>query len=258
MHIKHIHNMIEKLSKCADAEVEKGIEQLDTKEMGEVAEILKELTEAEYYATITKAMGESEYGEDYDEYGPMEEGRRGYRGQPRSESGRFISRNDGRRNNRGRGGRRGYEEPMHYTMTPEMYHMYPPEYWRDMDREDMGRMYYSGSSQGQSSGMSGGQSGSIQGGNTRSYQGGRQSEGGNYSSRMQDGGRDEREGRSGQSRRSYMESKEMGSDKQSKMKELENYTKELAEDVTEMISGASPEEKNLLKTKMQTLIQKIS
>jgi hypothetical protein len=75
---------------------------------------------------------------------------------------------------------------------------------------------------------------------------------------MQDGGRDEREGRSGQSRRSYMESKEMGSDKQSKMKELENYTKELAEDVTEMISGASAEEKNLLKTKMQTLIQKIN
>lgn len=228
--------MIEKLSKCADAEVEKGVEQLDTKEMGEVAEILKELAEAEYYATITKAMGESEYGEEYDEYGPMEEGRRGYRGQPRSGSGRFISRNDGRRNNRGRGGRRGYEEPMYYTMTPEMYREYSPEYWRDMDREDMGRMYYSGGSQGQSSGMSGG----------------------NYSSRMQDGGRDEREGRSGQSRRSYMESKEMGSDKQSKMKELENYTKELAEDVTEMISGASAEEKNLLKTKMQTLIQKIS
>ena len=46
-------------------------------------------------------------------------------------------------------------------------------------------------------------------------------------------------------------------DKQAKMRELENYAKELTEDVVDMVADMSAEEKNLLKTKMQTLIQKI-
>lgn len=49
----------------------------------------------------------------------------------------------------------------------------------------------------------------------------------------------------------------MNKDKGEKMKELENYMKELSTDVTEMISDASPEEKSMLKSKMQTLLQKI-
>ena len=49
MHIKHIHDMIEKLSECAKVELDKGIEQIDAKELGEVAEIIKELAEAEFY-----------------------------------------------------------------------------------------------------------------------------------------------------------------------------------------------------------------
>lgn len=243
MHIERIHEMIEKLTKCAEMELEKGVENIDAKEMGEVTDMIKDLCEAEYYAKISKAMDEAEYGEDYDEYGPMEEGRRGYTSQPRSKtSGRFMRRGDGRRNN---GGRRGYEEPMYYRMTPEMYHDYNAEELRDMDREQ-GRMYYSGSS----GSMSGNSSGSQ--GSGRSYYNGDSSN-----------QRDSREGRSGQSRRNYMETKEMNKgntpgEKQAKMKELENYTKELAEDVTEMISDASPEEKQMLKTKMQTLIQKIN
>ena len=89
-------------------------------------------------------------------------------------------------------------------------------------------------------------------GGSRGYSDGR--EGGQYSSRMQ---RDSREGRSGQMRRGYMEAKEEGKDKAEKMKELENYMKSLAEDVTEMVEGASQEEKTMLKTKMQTLMSKI-
>ena len=115
--------------------------------------------------------------------------------------------------------RMGYEEPM--RMMPEMNREHDAEYYRDMDKMD-GRMYYSGSGS----------------------QGGSQ-------------GRDSREGRSGQMRRSYMESKENGKDKGEKMKELENYMKELSTDVTEMISDASPEEKTMLKQKMQMLMQKI-
>ena len=71
------------------------------------------------------------------------------------------------------------------------------------------------------------------------------------------------EGRSGRSRRMYMESKMMHNsnnpdDKQAKLRDLENYLGELQGDVTEMISGASAEEKAMLKTKMQMLMQKIN
>lgn len=213
MHIKNIHCMIEKLSELAKCELEKGIENVDTKEMGEVAEIIKELSEAEYYAKISKAMDESEYGKDYDEHGAYDEPRY-YRGQPRDSRGRYMS-------------RRGYE------MTPEMYHMCPAEHYRDMDREH-GRMYYT-------------EGGSNMGSNSMS----------SNSSRMySEMGRDRREGRSGQSRRTYMESKEMGKEKGEKMKNLEEYMKELSSDVTEMIHDASPEEKSMLKQKMQVLMQK--
>lgn len=270
---KPIKKMCEKLMDAVNYELDKGVENIDTKELGEAIDMIKDLYEAKkemyeacYYKQIMEAMEEHDF-EDEEEI--MDEGRRGYRGQPRSESGRFMSRGDGRRSNRGRGGRRGYEEPMYYTMTPEMYREHEPEYWRDMDREDMGRMYYSGSgssggsssggrsgesssggqggmSGGQSSGGSQGGSGGSQGGGSRGY-----SEGGSQSSR------DSREGRSGQMRRGYMEAKEQGKDKQEKMKELENYMKELSSDVTEMIGDASPEEKSMLKQKMQVLMQKI-
>ena len=231
MHIKNIHCMIEKLSEVAKCELEKGIENVDTKEMGEVAEIIKELSEAEYYAKISKAMDESEYGKDYDEHGAYDEPRF-YRGQPRDSRGRYMSRRS-------------------YQMTPEMYNMYPAEYYRDMDREH-GRMYYSdgGSNMGGSS-MGGNTGGSMGGGSSRGYEESYGNRSGNQ------GGRDRREGRSGMSRRSYMESKEMNKDKSEKMKELEEYTKSLMEDVTDMVSGMSIEEKNLLRTKLQTLAQKV-
>ena len=258
---KPIKKMCEKLMDAVNYELDKGIENIDTKELGEAIDMIKDLYEAKkemyeacYYKQIMEAMEEHDF-EDEEEI--MDEGRRGYRGQPRSQSGRFMSRGDGRRSNRGRGGRRGYEETMGYMMTPEMYREYDAEELRDMDRE-MGRMYYSGggsssggSSGGSHSGNMGGGSSSGMSGSSRGYS---ESEGGQYSSRMQ---RDSREGRSGQSRRGYMEAKEQGKDKQAKMKELEEYMKELSTDVTEMIGDASPEEKSMLKTKMQTLLQKI-
>ena len=45
--------------------------------------------------------------------------------------------------------------------------------------------------------------------------------------------RDAREGRSGRSRKSYIESKEMHQDKEMQMKELEKYMQELTHDITE-------------------------
>lgn len=222
MHIKRIHEMMEKLTKCAEMELEKGVENVDTKEMGEVVDIIKDLAEAEYYSKITKAMDEAEYGEDYDYMGAYEDDmRKGYRGQPRDSRGRYMSR---------RGGRRmGYEEPNYY-LPLDVYKDYSAEELRDMDRH-IGKMYYTDGMNSENTSHN-----SANGGNMR----------------------DSREGRSGMSRRSYMESKEMGKDKQEKMKELENYMKELSSDVTEMIVDASPEEKAMLKNKMQVLMQKIS
>ena len=283
---KPIVKMCEKLMDAVTHEVDKGIEHVDTEEMKEAIDMIKDLYEAKeklvkacYYKQIMEAMEESEYGEDYDEEGPLDEGRMYYRGQPRSQSGRFMSRGDGRRNNRGRGSRsrRSYEEmyPMTYPMTPEMYHM-PMDEWnwdRDMDREGMGRMYYSGgsgsyggsgSSGNQGSSMSGSQGGSSSGtsgssSGTRGYSEG-YSDG--YSEGRSEGQRnnqrDRREGRSGQSRRSYMESKEMGKEKGEKMKNLEEYMRDLGSDLSELIQEASPEEKTMMKSKMSAIMSKIN
>ena len=55
--------------------------------------------------------------------------------------------------------------------------------------------------------------------------------------------RDSREGRSPITRRMYMESKELHKDKDTKIRELDKYMKELSEDLVEMIDDASPEER---------------
>ncbi len=69
--------------------------------------------------------------------------------------------------------------------------------------------------------------------------------------------RDYREGRSGTSRRMYMESKEMHEGKEKQMVELEKYMRELSEDVMDMINDSTPEEKQVLSQKLTTLAEKI-
>jgi hypothetical protein len=224
--------MVEKLSEFAKCELDKGIEQVDTKEMGEVAEIIKELSEAEYYAKISKAMDEAEYGEDYDYMGAYDEhSRKGYRGQRRDSRGRYMS-------------RRGYETPMMMYDDMDYESM---EHMRDMDRP-YGRMGYAGS-------------GSY-GGHSSSGMNSGQSNMGNSGSSSSGGNRGNSESRYDRARRGYEETKEMhksnsSEDKQHKIKSLEEYMKELSEDVTSMIEGMSPEEKTLAKTKLQSLAQKI-
>ena len=67
------------------------------------------------------------------------------------------------------------------------------------------------------------------------------------------------DGRSGNSRRMYMEGKQyhMGDEQQS-MKELEHYMKDLSDDLIEMVKESTPEEKQVLSTKLQTLATKIN
>lgn len=234
-----LHEMLEKIEETMAEQLNKGIDNVDTKEFGDVADIYKDLMcakkdylEACYYKKVVEAMDdhdpEDEKSEDYEDF----DMRRYYRGQPRSKtSGRFMRRGDSRRN-----------YTPYYHMTPEMYREHEPEYYRDMDRSN-GRMYYT-ESRSSNTGME------NSGGNSRGYPES------NYNSR------DGREGRSGQSRRTYMEIKELhkgntAEEKQRKMKELEKYMSELGTDITEMISDASNEEKTLLKNKLQVLAQKV-
>lgn len=164
------------------------LDQVDTKELGEAIDMIKDLEEAIYYCTITKAMTEKE----------------------------------------------GKEKEHHHYYTERVYPEYMPKYYpyyRDMDR-DTGRMYYDGN------------------GSSRGYDEVMTS----YPSTMM---RDAREGRSGRSRKSYMESKEMHQGKEMQMKELEKYMQELTHDIIEMVSDASPEEKAMLQQKVSMLATKI-
>lgn len=223
---KPIKKMCEKLMDSVNHELDKGVENVDAKELGEVIDMIKDLYEAKkemyeacYYKQIMEAMEEYDF-ENEEEI--MDDGRRGYRGQPRDSRGRYM--------------RRGYDEMMGYM--PEMY--------RDMDRDSMGRMYYTRStsesgSQGQSNG------GSSMGSSNSSSMG--------YSDGMM---RDNREGRSGQSRRSYLETKEMHKgnseeDKMAKKRELDKWMNDIGSDVKELVHDMTPEEKTMAKTKLTNL-----
>lgn len=69
--------------------------------------------------------------------------------------------------------------------------------------------------------------------------------------------RDEREGRSGEVRRLYMEGKESNHSSEMAMKELEHYMQELTGDIMEMIEDTSPEERQFLSKKIATLATKV-
>lgn len=214
MHIERIHKMIECLTEKALGELDKGVENVNTEEMGKAVDMIKDLCEAEYKAVIVKSMKKAdEEEEEYNkellrtlkaEYGE-EGGRRYYDEYRYKTTGRYAP--------KGKGtfvGRRGYEEPPYYHSYPE----------RDMDRE-YGRMYYTEPT----------------------------------STHTAESGYD-------RAKRNYTETKEMHKnntpeDKEHKMKSLDSYTKELASDITGMVADMSAEEKNLLRTKLSTLVSKI-
>ena len=180
------------MQECLLAKIEAymaDLEQADTQELGEAFDMVKDLSEAIYYSTITTAM----------------------------------------------------EEPTHNEADPAM------AYYRDMDRYN-GRMYYSGNNYGSSGGISRNFSNDSSQNDWHSS---------SYYSPNHSNSRDMREGRSPISRKNYMESKEMGHDKTVQVKELEKYISELTTDITEMIEGASQEEKQLLQRTISTLATKI-
>ena len=186
--------MKETLMNCIQGQLG-DLSSVDSKELGEAIDMIKDLSEAIYYCTITKSMEESE--------------------------------------------EKGKRSEMYYPM---------PIYYRDMDR-DMGRMYYDASDRGNN----------ARGGGSRGYTDY------NYNSGSNNGSsrnypielRDYREGQSPLTRKTYMERKMHGGDKGAQMQELEKYMQELTHDLTEMVEGSSPEEKQMLQKKLSVLATKI-
>ena len=292
--LKTIKSISETMENAIKSEIDKGLDKINTHELYEASDILKDASEIKlncvksmYYMQIMEAMEKEEKEEKEEDkymlqrmkedYGE-EEGQR-YYNEYRYANGRYAP--------KGRGRRRRYTEPRYLT-APEVMPVVEPmvepvAYYRDMDRETMNKMYYGmgGSSGGSGSRGYSDMRGESNRSNVRSYEDG-YSEGNTrgfedgYSKGDSDGynrgfsegrrssgnnTRDYREGRSGRNRRTYIEAKETKDNspesKQMKMKELERYTNELSSDITEMIGDASPEEKNLLKNKLQNLTQKI-
>lgn len=220
-----MHKFAKQIMECVKTKVEAmGIDNVEGQNLEELkvwSEIAKNIVCYDKDYKIVEAMEESENEDNMRAIEMYEDypERRYYDNYRYKTSGRFAP--------KGKGSympRRGYDEPPYYRMNPDMYREHEPEYYRDLDRSE-GRLYYTEPITTEKT-------------------------------------HDAREGRSGMSRRSYMETKEMHKantpeDKQHKMKELEKYMGELSGDITEMIADASAEEKSLLKTKLQTLVQKI-
>lgn len=211
MDIMRMHDMIEKLSECAKCEIDKGIENIDPCEMGQVTDMMKDLAEAMYYRTLMKAMEESSADETMEMFERLGDGRRFYDNY-RYSNGRFAP--------KGRGTRRGYDEPPYFHMTPEMYR--GMEHDRDIDR-NYGRMYYT---EPATSGMN-----------------------------MTESGYDKAKRHYTETKE--MHKANTAEDKEHKMKSLENYMKELSGDITELLTDMTAEERTMLKSKLSTLVSKM-
>ena len=206
--MKQLEYMKENLMSCVMGQMG-DLQNVDAKELGEAIDLIKDLSEAIYYCTITEAMN-------------------------------------------GEGKHKEPQREMHYYTE----HIKEPYMMRDYDRP-YGRMYYPNGGSSSSSSSGSGSSSMGNGSSSRGYSDGSRSY---YEEReypMMDI-RDPREGRSYMSRKTYMESKEMGRDKLGSIQDLEHYMSELSEDITEMIQNSSPEEKQLLQKKLNMLAQKIT
>ena len=217
-----LHEMLEQIEERMCEELNQGIDCVDTDEFGKVADIYKDLMHAK--KLYLEACYYKHVIEAMEEMDPEDERAKDYLDFAMKRYYKGQPRDSmGRFKKRGR---MGYEEP-YYHMTPEMMREHDPEYYRDMDRME-GRMYYT-------------------------------------EPMMKEGyhPKNDKEGKSGPMRRTYMESKETHKantpeDKAHKMKDLEAYMNELGNDITEMVTGATPEERALLKQKLQVLVQKMA
>ena len=200
-------------------------------------EIVKNIARFDKDYRIVEAMdklqNDDEIMEMVEQYGDYPS--RHYYDRYRYANGRFAPKGRGTRTT----GRRGYDEPPYWHMTPEMYYewadMPEEERMRDLDRLRFGRMYYSDPRRG---------------------------------SQMPSDGRSvedmgmKSESRYDRARRSYSETKDMHKantkeDNDANMRGLESGLAVIDEDLKEIMPGLSASEKTMMKTKMTNWVQRI-
>ena len=221
-----MHKWAKQIMECVKAKVDGiGIDNFEGQNLDDLkdfTEIAKNIACFDKDYRIVEAMEKSEDNEDImrmlEQYEDYPD-RRFYDAY-RYANGRFAPKGKGTY-------RRGYEEPPYYHMYPEYDER---ERMRDMDRDDRGKMYYSEPAS------------NVSGSNNMSR---------NYSESNYD-----------RAKRNYTETKELHKgntqeDKEHKMKSLDGYMKELSTDITHLLGDMTAEEKNLLRTKLSTLVSKI-
>lgn len=210
-----MHKWAKQIMECVKAKVDGiGIDNFEGQNLDDLkdfTEIAKNIACFDKDYRIVEAMEKSEDNEDimrmieqYEDYPD-----RRYYDAYRYANGRFAP--------KGRGTRRGYEEPPYYHMYPEAEHM------RDMDR-DYGKMYYTEPTTGSNMRMT-----------ESSYDRAKR----NYTETKE------------------MHKGNTQEDKEHKMKSLDSYAKELTSDITGMVADMTAEEKNLLRNKLSNLVSKI-
>ena len=210
-----MHKWAKQIMECVKAKVDGiGIDNFEGQNLDDLkdfTEIAKNIACFDKDYRIVEAMEKSEDNEDvmrmleqYEDYPD-----RRYYDHYRYANGRFAP--------KGRGTRRGYEEPPYYHMPINYNDM---EYMRDMDKS-RGKMYYSEP----------------------------------IAPHVSESNYD-------RAKRHYTETKEMHKgasteDKEHKMKALDGYIRELSGDISELLNDMTPDERNLLRTKMSNLASKL-
>ena len=95
MDVKRMHEMIEKLSECAKAQFDKGIDKVDICEMSKAVDMMKDLSEAMYYRELTKTMQEYDPDESMEMLERYGDGGRRFYDHYRYADGRFAPKGRG-------------------------------------------------------------------------------------------------------------------------------------------------------------------
>lgn len=243
MHIENMHEMIEDLTSCTKDAMKNNRSKVGDYPISMVTDMIKDLSEAEYYATIVKAMHEADEEQEEEEkymlkrmkedYGE-EEGQR-YYNDYRYANGRYAP--------KGRGTRRGYT-------------MYPAEYYRDMDLMDR-RMYTP--NMNSTTGDTRSYSDGYNDGERKGYDSG-MSDG--YSKGYTEGSRSSSNNRYERARRNYEETKanktgNQAEDSQKEMRSLEQMLNAFESELSEMLPKMSQNEKNLARNKVASWQNKV-
>lgn len=193
------------------------LKKVNTKELGEVIDMVKDIAEAEYYCEIKKQM------------------------EAEKEKEKMSSNNN-------------YYYTERYYPTPEYYRdMDRTRYGRMYYPENSNNMSSSGSNTSSSSSNSNGNNNTSYYSEHYPFQRDSSYTERDYPIQL----RDEREGKSPMKRKMYMESKSNNMDSSKSMKELEIYMQDLTSDMMELLEKASPEEKAIVQKKINTLASKI-